>query len=86
MRLVKKLTFSFPEANLVVDYLNKGTQKVNPSKSIVADFPEAQDVPILQLAAESDAQYLVTGDKLLLSKKKFKRTKIITARETIKYL
>jgi len=85
-KLVAKLKFPRSEADGVLEYLNRSTHKVNPSQKILIDFPDRNDIPILHLAAEAKAQYLVTGDKLLLSKKKFKGTRIVTAREMLKYL
>ncbi len=82
-KLVKKLKFSQSEADLVLDYLARSTKKINLSKNISIDFPDAKDIPILQLAAESGAKYLITGDKLLLNKKKFNKTSIITARQAL---
>ena len=85
-KLVAKLKFSSSDACLVVDFLQRSTRRVTPSENIVVDFPDARDIPILQLAAESNARYLVTGDKALLKRKKCKKTRIITAREALKYL
>lgn len=54
--------------------------------SVVHKSRDIFDNPILALAKDGHANYLVTGDKDLLVLEKFGKTDIITAREMIKLL
>jgi predicted nucleic acid-binding protein len=50
------------------------------------DFSDKKDIPILSLLEASKANYFVTGEKKLLSLKKFGPTLFLTPREAMEIL
>lgn len=68
----------------VLEEILRISKVVNPKKKleIVRDAPE--DNKFLECAFESEAEYVISGDRHLLKLKKFGNVKIISARELIK--
>jgi uncharacterized protein len=85
-KLHKKIKFPASEIKLICEFLRKAAIMVNPSQNASISCSDINDIPILCLALESKADYLVTGDKVLLKKKKISNTMIVTARDMLRYM
>ena len=84
--LIQKFDLSLSEVASIVSSLIENAVvlqvKVNPK----IHFSDSKDVPILSLLEVAKAHYFITGDKELLSLKKFGLTSIITPREAMEIL
>lgn len=85
IKLQKK--FLLPQAMLtnIEEALEAYSKKYIPSQKVTL-CRDPQDNFLLELAEESKAKYLVSGDKLVLALKEHKDTKIITPKEFLTLL
>ena len=65
----------------ISEYLREHSQHHNPAPSRQQISRDPDDDPILMLAEETDAQYIITGDKDLLILKSHCKTRIVSPRE-----
>lgn len=76
-KLTQKFNYSQTEAKAVLNLLQeKGTQILVDQFSVVS--PDENDIFLLQLAMAGQADFLVTGDKALLSLQEVGQTEIIS--------
>lgn len=80
IKLGKKFLFPQLELNKIKEALDTYSQKYIPNKKVTV-CKDPQDNFLLELAEEAKADYLVSGDKLVLALKEYKNTKIISPRE-----
>lgn len=59
--------------------LNEVTDIVKPRVLLNVVVRDREDVRVIECADSGDSEYIVTGDRDLLSLKRYKRSKIITA-------
>jgi hypothetical protein len=82
--IINKLRLKFdlpmPTIKIIEDALDLNSEKYIP-KGKVNLCRDPGDNFLLELAQESCADYLVSGDKLVLELKQYKSTKIITPKE-----
>ena len=78
--------FSFPKklVEAFVDYLTSHSQVENEDPTHKVSFSDPDDVAILKLCLTAKADYLITGDKELLSLAKIGDTKIVSPAEFLK--
>ena len=81
-----KFKLSPNHINLFIDEINKLTEICNPSERIINICRDSKDHIILECAVESQSNYIVTGDKDLLTLNEFRKVKIINSDEFIKLL
>ncbi len=79
--LQKKLKLPRKVINDIYTYLEEVTTLRNPPKLEKKICRDTDDDQILSLAADSSADYLITGDQDLLVMKNYKKIPIITLRE-----
>ena len=79
--------FLLPQNALIniKEALDTYSQKYIPTQKVTL-CKDPQDNFLLELAEEAKADYLVSGDKLVLILKQYKNTKIISPREFLNYL
>lgn len=79
-----KRKFLLPEEKLqqIEEALDTKSHKYVPHKK-VALCKDPQDNFLLELAEESHADYIISGDKLVLDMRQYKNTKIISPKEFI---
>ena len=77
-----RLKFDLPSQTIEIieDALDLNSEKYIPRKKVYL-CRDPQDNFLLELAQESRADYLISGDKLVLELKQYKSTKIITPKE-----
>lgn len=82
-----RLKFDLPLQTLEIteDALDLNSEKYIPRKKVNL-CRDPQDNFLLELAQESHADYLISGDKLVLELKQYKSTKIITPKEFLRIL
>ena len=74
-----------PTIEIIEDALDLNSEKYIPGKKVNL-CRDPQDNFLLELALESRADFLVSGDKLVLELKQYKSTKIITPKEFLRVL
>ncbi|PIP63813.1 putative toxin-antitoxin system toxin component, PIN family [Candidatus Roizmanbacteria bacterium CG_4_9_14_3_um_filter_33_18] len=80
--LTKKFNFNDEKLSEVEDLINKNFVSVSPKDSLKMIKSYPIDNKILEVAVESKADYLITGDKKhILPLKKIRKTKIVLAEE-----
>jgi len=81
-----KLKLSLTEADKFVSTVKRTVKlvEINSNFKVVEEDPA--DDSILNVAYDSKADYIVSGDSHLLNLKKFKKIKIVTADEMLKIL
>lgn len=85
--LRKKFGYPVSELDKIEKIILDTTEIVEPQKTIKVIPSELMDNHILACAVEAKADYLISGDKKhLLSLKKYRRVKIISADEFLKIL
>lgn len=82
-----RLKFGWPE-NKVIRLLKMIARvatvlKTNPHIHLISDEPDNR---ILECALEAEADYIITGDKHLLSRKQFQKIRIIRLSEFLEIL
>jgi len=80
-KLLNKFNFPEEELNELMQVLTFYCNVVSPKIKLDIVKEDPSDNIILEAAIESKADYIITGDKHLLKLKKYKNTKIITAKE-----
>ncbi len=65
----------------VLSILRVNSKKVEPKLKLHVINEDAEDNKILECALAAKADFIITGDKHLLSLGKFRKTKILTPRE-----
>lgn len=82
--ILNKLRLKFQVSRSVIDYvagaLDHNSEKYIPRKKVNRSR-DPRDNFLLELAQESRADYLISGDKLVLALKQHKSTKIISPKE-----
>jgi putative PIN family toxin of toxin-antitoxin system len=76
-----KLGFTLQEAGEVSLFLRQHMEVVELPKAIAISVRDSKDAPIIALALSVKADFLITGDKDLLSLKKTNKTEIIQPSE-----
>jgi putative PIN family toxin of toxin-antitoxin system len=66
--------------------LNEVTDIVTPRKLFNVPVRDREDAKIIECAHFGDSNYIVTGDRDLLSLKRYKRTRILSPSKVIKIL
>ena len=79
--LKSKFMFSDEEISFFSSILEEAATVFRPAVSVAGVCRDPDDDAVLACAAESGADYLVTGDKDLLVLGKYGKTKILTPRE-----
>ena len=79
-KLRLKFDLSLQTIEIIEDALDLNSEKYIPRKKVYL-CRDPQDNFLLELAQESRANYLISGDKLVLEIKQYKSTKIITPKE-----
>jgi uncharacterized protein len=87
--VINKLSSKFESATQIIadfkSFLNSRANYLVPAKKVrICRDPE--DNVFLEVALESKADYLITGDKDLLILKTFKSTKIVSPKEFLKVI
>jgi putative PIN family toxin of toxin-antitoxin system len=80
IKLEKKFSLPQEAMNKIKEALDTYSQKYIPTQKVTL-CKDPQDNFLLELADETKADYLVSGDKLVLALKEYKNTKIISPRE-----
>ena len=80
IKLGKKFSLPKEAMNKIIEALDTYSQKYIPTQKVTL-CKDPQDNFLLELADEAKADYLVSGDKLVLALKEYKNTKIISPRE-----
>jgi len=80
VKLGKKFSLQQEAMNKIIEALDTYSQKYIPTQKVTL-CKDPQDNFLLELADEAKADYLVSGDKLVLALKEYKNTKIISPRE-----
>ena len=78
-----EVTFGFtPRNSDKLTAFARAHMKFGPEAALASDAcRDPDDVPVLAAAVGANCEYLVTGDKDLLTLKEFSGVKIVTARE-----
>src|SRR3989344_599859 len=84
-KLHLKFDLPLPTIEIIEDALDLNSEKYIPGKKVNL-CRDPQDNFLLELAQESHADYLISGDKLVLELKQYKSTKIITPKEFLRIL
>lgn len=81
--LKQKFQFSEKELYFVENKIKKNLITIYPKKrlKILEDEPDNR---VLEVAAENNCNYIITGDKELLKLKRYKSTKIVNTQEFLK--
>ena len=66
--------------------LNEVTDIVKPRALLDVVVRDREDVKVIECADSGNCEYIVTGDRDLLSQKSYKRMKIVTAGELVRML
>ena len=80
VKLGKKFSLQQEAMNKIIEALDTYSQKYIPTQKVTL-CKDPQDNFLLELADEAKADYLVSGNKLVLALKEYKNTKIISPRE-----
>lgn len=81
-----KLRFSEESARAVITAVRELPALFDDPLIVPDVIADADDNLLLALAADAEADYLVTGDKLLLAVGTYERTQILTPREFLEVL
>ena len=84
-KLRSKFDLPLTTVEIIEDALDLNSEKYIPGKKVNL-CRDPNDNFLLELALESRADYLVSGDKLVLELKQYKYTKIITPKEFLRIL
>ena len=84
-KLRSKFGLPLPTIEIIEDALDLYGEKYIPGKKVNL-CRDPNDNFLLELAQESRADYLISGDKLVLELKQYKSTKIITPKEFLRIL
>ncbi len=84
-KLQNKFLLSTQAIQTIEETLDINTEKYIPKKKI-AICKDPQDNFLLELAQEAAADYLISGDKLVLKLKHYQKTKIISPKDFLKLL
>ncbi|OGD92984.1 putative toxin-antitoxin system toxin component, PIN family [Candidatus Curtissbacteria bacterium RIFCSPHIGHO2_01_FULL_41_44] len=84
-KLRSKFDLPLTTVEIIEDALDLYSEKYIPGKKVNL-CRDPNDNFLLELALESRADYLVSGDKLVLELKQYKSTKIITPKEFLRIL
>jgi putative PIN family toxin of toxin-antitoxin system len=77
--LETKFSVSPSNLKLLQQLLNEGEMvHFQPFLGVISDEPDNR---IIETAVRGDAEYLVTGDKLLIDLKKYKNTQIVSTKQ-----
>lgn len=79
--LTRKFKVKIKDRNLFLKYIDTYLFKIKPQNKVHDVCRDENDNNILQIAEFTGADYLITGDKDLLSLKKYGSTEIISPRE-----
>jgi uncharacterized protein len=82
IKLQKKFLLSSESIQYIEDALDKSSQKYIPSSKITI-CTDPKDNFLLELAEESNSNFLVSGDKHVLSLKYYKKTKILSPKDFV---
>ncbi len=85
-KLASKLKFPPAKTLLLVDFLYKHCAVLKVKTNPAIHFKDKKDIPILSLLEAARPDCLITGDKALLSLKKFGTTLILSPREALEIL
>lgn len=81
--LTQKFNFSKDKLQDTEEYISDNFELVNPSQAIEI-LKDKDDNRVLEAAVEGKCQYIITGDRQLLSLGLFKNIKILTSDQFIK--
>lgn len=82
--LIKKFNWNLEMTNLLEDLLKKDFVVIHPKKTINFIKRVKADNRILECAVESEADFLISGDKRdILKIKRIRKTKIVTPEELL---
>lgn len=79
--LIRKFKVEIKDKNLFFKYIDTYFYKIKPRNKVPDICRDADDNNILQIAEFTDADYIITDDKDLLSLKRYGKTEIISPRE-----
>lgn len=79
-KLKNKFLLSNQAIQTIEEALDTNTEKYIPKKKLFV-CKDAQDNFLLELSYEAQADYLISGDKLVLKLKHYRKTKIISPKE-----
>lgn len=85
-KLTRKIELPQPIVISSINYFKNRCQIYNPQHIKEIKFKDVKDRPILALAKEVQAHYLITGDKDLIELKKFEETFILSIRAAVEFL
>ncbi|MFH1824733.1 MAG: putative toxin-antitoxin system toxin component, PIN family [Candidatus Firestonebacteria bacterium] len=81
--LINKFSWPLSQTKEIIELINNNSMVVMPDKKLKI-INDDYDNRILECAEKFNADYLISGDKHILTLKKYKNIKIVTAREFIK--
>lgn len=84
-KLQEKFSISASRIQNIEEALNVKTEKYIPKRKLFI-CKDVADNFLLELALESQANYLISGDKLVLELKQYDKTKIISPKDFLKLL
>lgn len=84
-KLKKKFSLPISAIKTIEEVLDTKTEKYIPKKKLFV-CKDIQDNFLLELALEAQADYLISGDKLVLKLKQYEKTKILSPRDFLKLL
>ena len=79
--LIRIFKVEIKDINLFFKYIDTYFYKIKPRNKVPDICRDADDNNILQIAEFTDADYIITDDKDLLSLKRYGKTEIISPRE-----
>ena len=85
-KLVTKIHLPQPIVQEILQFLREHTQIVKPEIIETSILKDKKDFPIIGTAVKGNAQFLITGDKELLSLRKYRNIEIFSPREFWKQL
>ncbi len=85
-KLITKIHLPQPIVQEILQFLREHTQIVESEMIEMPVLKDQKDLPIIGTAVIGNAQFLITGDKELLSLGKFKSVEILSPREFWKRL
>ena len=83
LKLTQKFNVPKNRIRPLVEFLKKRADLLHVKADPDIDFKDKKDIPILSLVRACKAHYLITGDKALLSLKKFGSTLVLNPREAV---
>lgn len=84
-KLQRKFLLPIGAIKLIEEALDTNTKKYIPKKKLFI-CKDAEDNFLLELAQEAQADYIVSGDKLVLELKQYNKTTIISPKNFLKLL